>query len=188
MRDLPDPHLTLRDTTDFIFDSALGRLSLRDPYPRNLAILLREVISLIYRLTSSCQLPEFTEHGLPHLCSLVDRICQWTFPAKSGAKDSLLEQLSPIEAGQLLLAVLVHDIGMLSQRPEDMPAGATVWQSKGIRDVSDLNSEIAILMKENSEQKQKIIELERQCHSWSILVRPRRRLAKQVEPAKSTKR
>ena len=34
------------------------------------------------------------------------------------------------------MAVLFHDIGMLSQRLEDMPRGAVVWQSKGSRDVS----------------------------------------------------
>ena len=133
MRLLPDPHLSLRDASDFVFDSELGRLALSDPHPRNLAVLVRDVIAQIYRLTASCQLPEFTEHGLPHLCSLIDRICRWTL--SSAGSPTLLEQLSPAEAGQLLLAVLFHDIGMLSQRPEDMPRGAVVWQSKGLRDV-----------------------------------------------------
>jgi hypothetical protein len=135
MRELPDPHLSLRDATDYIFDSDLGRSALNDPAPKNAAILVREVVALIYRLTASCQLPEFTEHGLPHLCSLLDRICRWTVATASGSPVPLITQLSAKEACQLLLAILFHDIGMLSQRPEDMPDADPVWQSRGFRDV-----------------------------------------------------
>lgn len=135
MRDLPDPHLSLRDATDFVFDSTLARRALSDPQPRNLAILIREVVNLIYRLTMSCQMPEFTEHGLPHLCSLLDRVCRWTLKAPTASGPGLVDQLRPAEAGQLLLAILIHDLGMLSQRPEDMPPSDDVWQTRNLRDV-----------------------------------------------------
>lgn len=135
IRDLPDPHLSLRDATDFVFDSLLARRALTDPEPRNLAILIREVVTLIYRLTTSCQMPEFTEHGLPHLCSLLDRVSHWTLKTPTSQGHFLIDQLTSTEAGQLLLAILIHDIGMLSQRPEDMPSGEEIWQTKSLRDV-----------------------------------------------------
>jgi hypothetical protein len=130
MRSLPDPDLSLRDASDFIFDSALARKALSDPEPRDLAIFLRDLIQAIYRLTLSCHLPEFTDHGLGHLCSLVDRLSQWS---TAGADPILIsDQISPQEASVLLMATLLHDIGMLSQRPEDLPGE---HDSKPIQDI-----------------------------------------------------
>ncbi len=133
MRLLPDPDLALRDASDFIFDSALGRRALQEPEPRCLAVFLREVIQTIYRLTVSCHLPEFTDHGLGHLCSLVDRLSRWTTIPSPNGSSLIVDQLSSTEATVLLFATLLHDIGMLSQRPEDLPP-----ESAGTRSVQDV--------------------------------------------------
>lgn len=137
MRTLPDPDLSLRDASDFIFDSAIGRRALANPYPRNLAVFLREVIHDIYRLTLSCHLPEFTDHGLGHLCSLVDRLSQWTVIGTGSDPVRVVEQASfeSSDAAVLLIATLFHDIGMLSQRPEDLPAGAPAQAARSLQDV-----------------------------------------------------
>lgn len=118
-RTLPDPDINLRDAADFIIDSTLGRKALSFAELPNFPVFLRDLVALIYRLTGSCQLPEYTDHGLPHLCSLVDRICRWT--CVNGRRTSyVLDRLTLEEAAILLMAVLFHDIGMLSQRPEDL--------------------------------------------------------------------
>ena len=135
MRPLPDPEISLRDASDFIFDSTLCRGALRDPHPRSLALLLREVISGIHRLTVSCHLPEFTDHGLGHLCSLVDRLSRWSCGSSGDAQCLIVEDLIPEECAVLLLATLLHDIGMLSQRPEDLPLGDPNASAKPFRDV-----------------------------------------------------
>lgn len=134
MRSLPDPEISLRDASDFIFDSALCRGALRAPCPPALALLLREIIFGIHRLTVSCHLPEFTDHGLGHLCSLVDRLSRWNSDP-TDSQNLVVEALSSEECAVLLLATLFHDIGMLSQRPEDLPPGDRNAASKPIRDV-----------------------------------------------------
>lgn len=135
MRSLPDPEVSLRDASDFIFDSALCRRALREPHPRSLALLLREVISGIHRLTVSCHLPEFTDHGLNHLCSLIDRVSRWSRGASGTPARLVVEDLSAEECAVLLLALLLHDIGMLSQRPEDLPLGDPNASAKPLRDI-----------------------------------------------------
>lgn len=123
VRALPDPDLSLRDASDFIFDSDLARRALEDPNPRPMANFIREIVQTLYRLTTSCHLPEFTDHGLGHICSVVDRLSNWTRIGSGSTTGRVVEGLSSSEAGILLVAVLLHDIGMLSQRPEDMPPG-----------------------------------------------------------------
>lgn len=133
MRSLPDPDLSLRDASDFIFDSALGRRALDDPTPRPLANFLREIIHTIYRLTISCHLPEFTDHGLGHLCSLVDRLSNWSKIGSHNPPRLVVGDLAPSQATILLISTLLHDIGMLSQRPEDLPP-----EDAGSRSVQDV--------------------------------------------------
>src|SRR6266853_1131263 len=135
MRTLPDPDLSLRDASDFIFDSALCRRALANPRPPGLALILREFIAGIHRLTVSCHLPEFTDHGLGHLCSLVDRVSRWSAPGSGAVPQLIVDGLSWEECAVLLLAILLHDIGMLSQRPEDLPPGSPHEAAKHLRDV-----------------------------------------------------
>ena len=67
-RPLPDPDVSLRDARDFIVSTALARKALRCRW--NLfPVALHDLVEVIHRLVQSCHLPEFTDHGLPHLCS-----------------------------------------------------------------------------------------------------------------------
>jgi len=137
MRPLPDPDLSLRDASDFIFESELCRVALKAPEPESLAVFLRDLIATIYRLTTSCHLAEFTDHGLNHLCSLVDRLSRWTTQHDTAASRLVVKELGPSECAVLLLATLMHDIGMLSQRQEDMPGQQPQWESRGVEDLAN---------------------------------------------------
>lgn len=121
-RPLPDPDTMLRNYVDFITGNQLCRRALANPQPASLANFLRDLLDQIYQLQQSCHLPEFTDHGLSHLCSLVQRISEWSLPPSPAGETFLVEQLTSNEAGILLLATLFHDVGMLSQRPEDLPS------------------------------------------------------------------
>jgi hypothetical protein len=137
MRPLPDPALSLRDTGDFVFDTELCRRALTEPTPACLAVFVRDLTTVLYRLTVSCHLPEFTDHGLHHICSLVDRISRWTALATQESENLVVNELQPSECSVLLIATLVHDIGMLSQRPEDLIQEQPHWQARGVRDVAN---------------------------------------------------
>ena len=80
MSNLPDPRITLREARDFVFSSLLGRLALDvtvwPQWPR----VLHDLIEVVHHLVQSCHMPEFTDHGLPHICSLVDRVSLWESP------------------------------------------------------------------------------------------------------------
>jgi hypothetical protein len=125
IRNVPDPEIGLRDARDFILGSELGRRALMSREP-GLAVFFLDVIEAIYRLVQSCHLPEFTDHGLPHLCSLVDRISRW----ENSDQKLLASEFSPDEAAIVLTATLIHDIGMLSQNPIDLPNSASNLKSK----------------------------------------------------------
>ena len=135
MRPLPDPDLSLRDASDFVFDSLLCRRALSKPSPSAIALVLRELITGIHRLTVSCHMPEFTDHGLGHLCSLIHRLSQWSVSGSGTTPRLLVEGLSEEECAVLLLATLLHDVGMLSQRPEDLPIDSPDVFKKPLRDV-----------------------------------------------------
>lgn len=135
MRLLPDRELSFRDGIDFVLDCPLARRALSDPHPRDLALVVRATAQLIHRLTVSCHLPEFTDHGLGHLCSLLERISTWTSDDPPGNPQLLVDRLTPMECATLLLAVLFHDIGMLSQRPDDLPQPAPIRAIKSMTDV-----------------------------------------------------
>ena len=123
-RSLPDPEINLRDARDFILSSLLARTALNGT-DSSLALFLHDLLDAIYRLALSCHLPEFTDHGLPHLCSLVDRVSRWELPPRpNNPRPYLCESLSSDEASVLLIALLIHDIGMLSQNPIDLPEGS----------------------------------------------------------------
>lgn len=128
-RSLPDTEITLRDARDFILSSRLGRRAIGCDSEPSLPLFIHDLMDALYRLVQSCHLPEFTDHGLPHLCSVVDRISRWEL-APSGKDDFLCDNLDAREAGALLIATLIHDIGMLSQNPADLPADASQLKSK----------------------------------------------------------
>ncbi len=139
MRPLPDPDLSLRDASDFIFDCPLARRALTHPDPPYIGVFLRELVQEIYRLTLSCHLPEFTDHGLSHLCSLVDRLSRWTVSPSSARSGRVIDQpqFTPETATVLLLATLLHDVGMLSQRPEDLPESEQLTGTRSTQSLSE---------------------------------------------------
>ncbi len=125
-KQLPDPDLYLRESSDFILNSHLGRCALHSQSIPGFAVFLRDLIETIHRLVQSCHLSEFTDHGLSHLCSLVGRISEWTC-VSGGCQEfrPLCDLLDPATsegegAAMLLMATLFHDMGMLSQRPDDL--------------------------------------------------------------------
>lgn len=148
MRPLPDPDLSFRDALDYILDCRLSRRALSDPHPKDLALLVRDAAQLVHRLAASCHLAEFTDHGLGHLCSLLERISTWTSDDPPGNPGFLIDRLSPSECAALLLAVLFHDIGMLSQRPDDLPQPVPNWAIKGLNDVPNWVRQTHILRAE----------------------------------------
>ena len=107
--------------------SPLLAVALRSDQPKIsdqvvVADLLRYLLETIQRLASNVQFAEFTEHGLPHIVSLLNRISAWTVRGQDGeTTKQLIGQFSPKEALLLSFAVLTHDLGMLSQRAEDLP-------------------------------------------------------------------
>ena len=68
---------------------------------------------------------------------MVDRISLWTFKSASDDITSLCDNFDDEgqQAAILLIAVLIHDIGMLSQRPEDLPKDNIKWPGKGNMDI-----------------------------------------------------
>lgn len=132
IRPLPDPEISLRDARDFILGSPLARRALFCDHSC-LPVFLHDLLEVVNRLVQSCHLPEFTDHGLPHLCSLIDRVSRWELPPDAMGKiDNLSSKLDPNEAATLLIALLVHDIGMLSQNPRDLPDELAQVKSKAL--------------------------------------------------------
>jgi hypothetical protein len=119
----------LRVASDFILSTGLCRKALKASLPGGTANIIRDIIQTIDMLVQSCHLPEFTDHGISHLVSLIDRADQWTV----GDDTLLAELLNPDEAAILALAILTHDLGMLSQDPLDME---TAQSTKGMSNVA----------------------------------------------------
>lgn len=89
-------------------------------------IVALDILSFLLRsadkLAVSVQFSEFTEHGLPHIYSLVKRISEWSLRYDTADEcDQLVSQLEPVESFLLAFATITHDIGMLSQQPFDLP-------------------------------------------------------------------
>jgi len=136
MRPRPDPNVSLRATVDYIRDSNLCQQAMRDSQTATVDSLVLQSTELIHRLERSCNLQEFTDHGLAHVSSVLERVCTWTITGHDGRPQLMIERLSPQESVVLLLAILFHDIGMLSQRPDDLPHPAPTWAIKGLTDIS----------------------------------------------------
>lgn len=96
------------------------------------ANVFRCLLEEIDRMAKSCQLTEFTEHGLPHLLSLINRIETWTI--RDGS--NLINNLNYDETCLLFFAVIIHDIGMLSQRESDLDKKDQIIYARQFADLS----------------------------------------------------
>lgn len=131
MKPIPDFDIELAQTSHYILDSDLARKALEEPPFRNYTNIVRCILENIDRLADNCHMPEFTNHALPHICSIVKRASEW------GNNDGWLEEISSKEAGYLLIALLIHDIGMLSQDAKDIPEQERMLYMKGFSDISN---------------------------------------------------
>ena len=129
MKRLPDFDVELAQAMNFILGSSLAQRAFEKPPFRNYVNIVQELITALDRLADNCHMPEFTNHALPHVCSIVQRASAW------GVNDSWLQALSAQEAGYLLLALIIHDLGMLSQEPRDLPDAEQISSRKGMSDL-----------------------------------------------------
>lgn len=113
---IPDFNIDLSVASDFLLSTRLCRKALESATPKGLGNIVRDLLKTIDMLSFSCHLPEFTDHGLSHLVSVVDRASEWTLVDGS----YLVDGLNSVEASLLLLGLLIHDVGMLSQDPLDL--------------------------------------------------------------------
>lgn len=126
---IPDFKTDLRIASDFIFETTLCRKALESSLPGGTANIIRDTLRAVDLLAQSCHLPEFTDHGIPHLVSIVDRASQWTLVDNT----LLIDSLNRDEALIFILSLLTHDLGMLSQDPLDLDTGVS---TKGMSDVA----------------------------------------------------
>ncbi len=130
MKDIPGFDIELAQATDYILGSPLAKKAFIQPPFCYFTNIVTEIIQWIDRLADNCHMPEFTNHALPHICSIVKRASEW------GESDGWLNKISSQEAGYLLIALLIHDIGMLSQDEQDVPEKERLQHMKGLSDVS----------------------------------------------------
>jgi len=130
MKEIPGFDMELAQAMDYILGSPLAKRAFVCPPFCNFTNIVTEIIRWIDRLADNCHMPELTNHALPHICSIVKRASEW------GESDGWLEEAAPQEAGYLLIALLIHDIGMLSQDSQDVPEDEKLQNMKGLSDVS----------------------------------------------------
>ena len=131
MRNLPDFNIELSQAIDFIMDSNIAKKAFeREPFS-NFTNLIRMLLASIDRLADNCHMPEFTNHAMPHICSLIKRASEW------GVNNGWLSHISSEEAGMLLLAIISHDIGMLSQDAKNLPDSDAINSRKGLADLAN---------------------------------------------------
>jgi hypothetical protein len=120
-----------------IQDSFLAARARRCDLDVNFDNLLNFLLQAISRLERSCNLPEFTDHGISHLESLVDRISRWTCAAKDDRDIAIcnLLDIGSAEPIVVLMGTLFHDLGMLSHRPET-PSGILTPMGWGQMDLA----------------------------------------------------
>jgi hypothetical protein len=142
MKNIPEFDFDISQATQYIFESELAKKAFEQPPFQNYANICRDVIRSLSRLANNCNMPEFTNHGLQHICSLVKRASEWGIDAgwlalgnEKGASNGV-EALCPQEAGYLLLALLLHDIGMQQQDPKELLDGQTFNTQQGFADVA----------------------------------------------------
>lgn len=130
MKEIPDFDIELAQATDYILRCPLANKAFSCPPFQNFANIVTDTIRWIDQLADNCHMPEFTNHALPHICSIVKRASEW------GERDGWLKDTTPQEAGYLLIALLIHDIGMLSQDSRDIPEEQKLQHLKGLSDIS----------------------------------------------------
>lgn len=131
MKDIPDFEIELSQAVDYIMESDLARKAFDKPPFFQYTNVLRTLVQSVDRLADNCHMPEFTNHALPHICSIVRRASIWA------VEDRWIEKIESDEAGYLLLALIVHDIGMLSQDASDLPNENKSDYMKGFADISN---------------------------------------------------
>ena len=131
MKKVPDFDIELSQAVDYIFDSPLAQKTFSNPPFPQYTNVLRLLIQSVDRLADNCHMPEFTNHALPHICSIVRRASEWA------VEDKWLKEISEKETGYLLLALVIHDIGMLSQDSQDLPEKDISNNMKGFADISN---------------------------------------------------
>ncbi|MCI9594114.1 MAG: hypothetical protein HFG51_08205 [Lachnospiraceae bacterium] len=131
MKEIPGFDVELAQSMNYILGSPLAKKAFVCPPFYNFTNILTEIIQGIDRLADNCHMPEFTNHALPHICSIVKRASEW------GESDGWLEYTTSQEAGYLLIALLIHDIGMLSQDSNDIPNDEKFQYMKGLSDMSN---------------------------------------------------
>ena len=130
MREIPDFDVELSQAMDYIMSSPLAQKAfMMPPFPQY-TIILQRLIQAVDRLADNCHMPEFTNHALPHICSIVRRASEWA------VEDQWINTISEREAGYLLLALVIHDIGMLSQDAQDLQEQDRRTYMKGFGDIA----------------------------------------------------
>lgn len=130
MKNIPEFNAEYAQVVEYIFDSDLAKKTFQDPPFKNYNNILRETLSAIDRLSDNCHMPEFTNHALPHICSVIKRASEW------GVNSGWIEKISSQECGYLLLALVIHDIGMLSQDSSHLPDNKKIDSKKGMSEIS----------------------------------------------------
>ena len=131
MKEIPDFDIELSQAMDYIMSSPLAKKAFAKPPFPHYTNILRLLIQNVDRLADNCHMPEFTNHALPHICSIVRRASEWA------EADGWLDEITEPEAGYLLLALVIHDIGMLSQDAQDLPDEDRQTNMKGFADIAN---------------------------------------------------
>lgn len=131
MRDIPDFDVELSQSISYVLESDLARKALKHPPFDNFTNIIICLIKNIDRLADNCHMPEFTNHAMPHICSIVKRASEWSY------YDNWINNISSEEAAYLLIALLIHDMGMLSQESIDLPDDKRIVSMKGFSDISN---------------------------------------------------
>lgn len=131
MKQIPDFDIELNQTVSFVFESQITKKAMERPPFDDFANILVEIIQSIDRLADNCHMAEFTNHAMPHICSIIKRASEWA------ESDEWIKKISSQEAAYLLLALLIHDIGMLSQDAKYIPAQERSKYIKGSSDIAN---------------------------------------------------
>lgn len=109
---LPDFKTDVRIASDFILSTNLCRKALEASLNGGSANIIRDLLLAVDMLAQSCHLSEFTDHGISHLVSIVDRASQWTLVDDT----FLVYTLNPDEAFIFILSLLTHYAELIIMR------------------------------------------------------------------------